>query len=377
MTLLNYYKKLKISPVFYKYRNILNHIQSRKFLYRQLGINENSIHKRDILEIAAGSGQNSVSLSIAKPNKIVLMEPNQVAINDIKKIYKNINLPHTKPIIINKTFQESKIKDKFDIVICENFLGTSKDDINVLKEIPKLIKKNGMLILTFISETGWLANLLRIHLAEKLRKISKLKKNDFMELNKIYMRAFKSHLETLEDMKRTPDDWIKDNLSNPEILNQGITIEKILSILKKFNLSIISTYPRIYEENRWFKSISIKNDNDGYQINKYHNSVEKFISYKEDNVLYDSKYNMELYLACNKIFNVIKKRMNIESKNKLIEHQIKKIIKITKNSQIKNSLKDYLKVLNSENLKPEEIANLKYFKKFFGKERFYVSLINS
>ena len=57
---LEYYIKENISPVHYKIKNLKKHFEIRNSLYRLLGIIPNFLKGKDILEVAPGSGHNSI-----------------------------------------------------------------------------------------------------------------------------------------------------------------------------------------------------------------------------------------------------------------------------------------------------------------------------
>ena len=57
---LDYYIKENISPVHYKISNIKKHFQIRNSLYRLLGFTPSFFYNKDVIEIAPGSGHNSI-----------------------------------------------------------------------------------------------------------------------------------------------------------------------------------------------------------------------------------------------------------------------------------------------------------------------------
>ncbi len=57
---LEFYQKHKISPVRQDISDLQSHFQRRKALYFHLGIMPNGIRDRKVLEVAPGSGHNSL-----------------------------------------------------------------------------------------------------------------------------------------------------------------------------------------------------------------------------------------------------------------------------------------------------------------------------
>ena len=147
---INYYIKHNVSPVTYNIDiNIL--LDQRKSLYRGIGITPLTINNKSILEIAAGSGQNSIFLAINNPKNLVLIEPNPKAVLDIRQNNNQIKINHTLPKILDIQLENYNSLEFFDIVICENWLGSSVYERKLRHKCFSLVAKNGFgLFLVYI-----------------------------------------------------------------------------------------------------------------------------------------------------------------------------------------------------------------------------------
>jgi SAM-dependent methyltransferase len=116
-THLEFYREHKIAPVRYDLSNIDAHLERRFSLYAKLGLLPLSFANSRILEVAAGTGHNSIYLAQLLPSELVLLEPNAVAIDYIRNVYQGFDKPHTAPEIVCATLEEYSPKDAFDIVI--------------------------------------------------------------------------------------------------------------------------------------------------------------------------------------------------------------------------------------------------------------------
>ena len=83
---LQYYINEGISPVHYDLTDIDKHFQIRASLYRLLGIIPSFFKGKDILEVAPGSGHNSIYTSTLLPRTYDLVEPNPMDVK-ILRIY--------------------------------------------------------------------------------------------------------------------------------------------------------------------------------------------------------------------------------------------------------------------------------------------------
>ena len=94
---LEYYVREGISPVHYNFPSLKVHFQTRASLCRLLGLVLDFVRGKDILEIAPGSGHNSIYTASLCRKNYDLVEPNSNGCKDILKIFKRIKFKHTKP----------------------------------------------------------------------------------------------------------------------------------------------------------------------------------------------------------------------------------------------------------------------------------------
>ena len=64
---LEYYKKNNISPVHYNLKNLKKHFEIRSSLYQLLGVPPKLVYGKDVLEVAPGSGHNSIYTATLMP----------------------------------------------------------------------------------------------------------------------------------------------------------------------------------------------------------------------------------------------------------------------------------------------------------------------
>ena len=152
---LEYYKKEFISPVHYDISNLNKHFQIRKNLYRLLGVIPNFLFNKDILEVAAGSGFNSIFTASLKPKKYDLVEPNLIGCKDIINLFKRLKIKHTKPKLYSKTLDNFNKKKLYDLVITEGWPGGYLDyDKKMLRKLSKFTKPGGLIFITFLPPSG-------------------------------------------------------------------------------------------------------------------------------------------------------------------------------------------------------------------------------
>lgn len=238
---LAYYKKHGISPV--RYAEV-GHAERMESLLRQLKVLPAYFAGRSVLEVAAGSGQTAQYIASLNPSQLTLVEPNPTGYADIISL--NITDDHW-----NATLEDFNTIESFDVVVCQNWLGSSAHERGLLKKLCGLVSHGGILLITCMSETGMKANGLRREIAERLL----VPGAPFDEQVAILVAAFGPHLATMKDMTRSHEDWVKDNMLNPAWAGIGLTLPMLINDIGG-EFDILGTSPDFIEDWRWFKSLT-------------------------------------------------------------------------------------------------------------------------
>jgi hypothetical protein len=374
MSLLKYYIDKGISPVNYYAKNTNEHLVRRKSLYNMLGIPSIAIRNSRILEIAAGSGQNSLYISAEHPREFVIVEPNPAALEQISANFTGLPPNYILPTVLPLRVEDFKPPSNFDIVICENWLGSSNDEINLLNRISDYVSSNGILIITILSIVGWLPNLLRHLLLNSLIDSYKIELS-YTDKFEIALSAFEKHLATLSSMTRSKEDWIRDNMINPTYLDQGLTLELVLNNLQSNGFSVLGTAPQFYSEWRWFKQLDIDPVSKNIAaLNAQDLNNFMFLDYRhtQNNSPGNNFDCKKLEHRCKDI--LISMQLNLNKKIML-----KKISELNPIFQsffpnLSSSLMEVLQLLSQDSITIEDIASMKNFKSWFGRETLYLSL---
>ena len=377
MSLLNYYLDKGISPVNYYANNINEHLARRKSLYDMLGMPSLAIRDSHILEVAAGSGQNSLYISGQSPKEFTIVEPNPAALKQIKENFASSPDHYTLPKVLPLKIEEFKPLSNFDIVICENWLGNSNDDINILNRISKFVSSNGILIITILSIVGWLPNLIRYMLLRFLLTSYKgqLSYDDKFE---IAFSAFEKHLNTLSSMTRSKEDWIRDNMINPYYLDQGLTLELVIRNIQANGFSVLSTSPQFFSEWRWFKQLNLDPlEKNIAAVNAQCLNNFMFLDYRfsESNRPSPNFDSMKFGIICDSILSSIQLNKN----KKVMFDKISELSSIFEVffPSLSSCLAETLQLLSQESISIEEVASMENFKNWFGRETLYLSLQRS
>lgn len=227
------------------------HLQRREALYSKLGILPFAFKGASVLEVAAGTGHNSLYLAQLKPARLLLLEPNATAVEHIYAAYAGFDRPHTPPEIVIQTLQEFESSEFFDVVLCENWLGNSDQELALLEKLSRLVAPGGALVVTTVAPIGFLPNMLRRFLVPYLVSPSM----EFEAKSAILEKTFAFHLNTLGAMTRTARDWVQDNMLNPAYYGLCLSIPAVIERLRK-QFDVVGSSPSFAEDWRWFKSLA-------------------------------------------------------------------------------------------------------------------------
>ena len=275
--LLRYYQRQGISPVRYNLDDIEAHFDRRDLLYRSLGLPPAAFRGSRVLEVAAGSGQNSLYVASCRPASYELVEPNLAGIRDIKAAYDGCRGPHTKPQLHTVHFEAFEPQTTYDIVLCENWLGSVPNEIAMIRKLASLVAPGGVLVLTFVPLCGFFPNI--------MRKLLTLRMTDhaltFEEQTTKLVDIFASHLSSIADMTRSHRDWVHDTMLNPHYLTIALPLETVIEAIGH-NMEALATFPRFTQDWRWFKSLTGKERKfNAHTLGAYRENLHNFLDYRK------------------------------------------------------------------------------------------------
>ena len=273
---LSYYKEHGISPVRYNYADPASHFQRRDCLYRSLGLPPAAFRGVRVLEVAAGSGQNSLYVATRRPASYDLVEPNPAGLRDIEAAYAGLSLPHTAPELYTTRFEDFAANASYDIVLCENWLGSLPHEIALIRKLAGLVAPGGVLVLTVVPHSGFFPNVVRKLLALRAADVNAPFEGRVRQL----AAMFGPHLSTIANMTRSHEDWVKDCLLNPHYLNVALPLDTVVEAIGA-EMEILATFPRFSTDWRWFKALTGEGRSfNALALKACRENVHNFIDYR-------------------------------------------------------------------------------------------------
>jgi SAM-dependent methyltransferase len=274
---LNYYRAQGIAPVHYEMRTLAEHFARRDSLYRTLGLPSAAFRGSRVLEVAAGTGQNSLYVASCAPASLDLVEPNPRGVEEIRALYRQHAGRLLEPRLHAVEFQAFAPEQLYDIVLCENWLGSLPRELVLIRKLARLVAPGGTLVVTIVPYSGFFPNVLRYLLARRIVDPHA----SFADQTASLVRAFGPHLKNIADMTRSHEHWVQDCVLNPHYLNVSLPPDMLLDQIGD-SMEILGSSPRFAPEWRWFKGLVGEARNfSGAFLRSYAENLHNFVDYRK------------------------------------------------------------------------------------------------
>jgi 2-polyprenyl-3-methyl-5-hydroxy-6-metoxy-1,4-benzoquinol methylase len=368
---LEYYMRHGINPVRYDLSNLQLHLERRSSLYRTLGVTPLALRGARVLEVAPGTGQNSLYLARLAPRCLTLVEPNPVAIRDIAAVYAREAAAPIPPLVIESRFEDYEPDEPFDVVVCENWLGSSDHERKLLRKLGQMVAPNGFLLVTAVSPVGMLPNLLRRALANRIAGAEL----PFAAQTAALCRAFGPHLRTLAAMTRGVTDWVQDNMLNPAYFGILLTVPMVLAEIPG-NFDVLGSSPRFAADWRWFKGLcGTERDFNRHVLTEYRAGTHNFFDHRCVLPPRDPGRNAEFESAALAVARSVQQWEAGEADADAVEDSARRVIGGIGDlpANWSAALEEFLDAFADPQLTPEVVSELSLFGPLFGRETIYLS----
>ncbi len=208
----DFYTKEGISPVTQDIEDLEKHFRRRHALYRHVGIVPSLLFGRSVLEFGPGSGHNSIVTAAMHPARYILVDANPVGLARTRDLLGQLTDDGATDIsVIESYIEDFETSERFDLVLCEGVLPTQEAPTELLSHIAQFVKPGGIILITCIDAASYLAEQLRRFAAT----LATHEESSTEEKLAVLVPLLGPHLDTIEGMGRSHEDWILDNLIQP------------------------------------------------------------------------------------------------------------------------------------------------------------------
>ncbi|MFA6412291.1 MAG: class I SAM-dependent methyltransferase [Syntrophales bacterium] len=389
---LKFYEEHGISPVSQDIGDIGLHFHRRIGLYRTLGITPLLFKNRDVLEVAPGSGYNSIVTASFGATSYDLVEPNPVGFSEMVSLFEKHKIKDPGIHFFNCRLEDFSEKRDYDIVLCEGLIpGLNKQD-EFIQLIANRVRPGGILVLTCSDAVSVFFETLRRYLARILVAQSGMSVSGggIEQITRLLSNAFHSHLSSLKGMSRPIEHWIMDNLLNPAASSMAasneFSIEKCLNTLGKA-FYFYGSSPNFLVHWGWHKEI--EQDPNSYNhvfMNYFLSQRHNLLHYRETG-LSNIDANRKMHSCCRQFSDLV------EQKNQQTEEcftadsisaditTVKELLNVIRPLGLKKSeaaIADFIALFDREAIPhAQDIAHLSAFGSAFGRGQQYISLVKA
>ncbi len=369
---LEFYEKLKISPVAQDISDFTRHIARRTALYRQLGLLPLTFQAAEVLEVGPGSGHNSIVTAGFNPRRYVLVEPNSTGFAALTKLFGDFGVANAE--LHNTLLEALPQPELFDIVLCEGLIPGLDNKNAFLRQLDAHVRPGGVLVMTCYDSVSMLFESARRLIGKRL-----VRDVDSMEQRiDILTRAFASHLATLKGMTRSPRDWVLDNLLAPPVFNvkDYFSISQAIGFFAEYYYFYQSS-PAFLSNYAWYKELP----SDPSEYNR--NYLEQFRANQHNLVHYQTlsapragELNIELETYCSELAQLAQQDKVEDGIAVSLLGRIKE--NLGQNMLASVALDETMALFASGEFAPEKIAgNYPAFRTAFGRGQQYISLVKA
>jgi len=248
---LEYYVEHHISPEHQNIEDIAVHYTRREKLYRQCGIPVLAFRNAEILEVGPGGGYNTLAFFHWNCKHVDLVEANPCGIQDMQILFEEQGIDDNKYEMYECKIEEYYTDRKYDIIIAEGFISHLYNREEVLDKLKSLINKQGIIVITCSDEVGYFVEIIKRLIGHILTQGF----SAYEEKVKYLTDIFKPQLEKLRGVSKLPEDWVRDNIFNPEMTNEmEFTLAQAIRYFEK-DFEILGSSPRMFTDYSWSKDI--------------------------------------------------------------------------------------------------------------------------
>jgi hypothetical protein len=312
-----------------------------------------------------------------------LLEPNPRGIADIRALYAIEEVSHTAPTLVEKKLEDFQPDHRWDVVLCENWLGSSTHERALLRKLGSFVLRHGVLVVTAVSPIGIAPNMIRRALAAKISPPGM----SFDNRTELLVEAFAPHLTTVEPMTRSSVDWVHDNLMNPAYFDLCLTVPMIIEEIGA-DFQIVGSNPVFAQDWRWFKSLYGEGRRfNAHFLSQYWSACHGFIDYQTVLPSRPEAANQVLENAALNLIGLVQKYEGSLSAVAGIDAKSKEVPLLRGVSDlmtaasgvfpgsVMESLREAAALLAKPSVTAQEVADMKTFYTLFGRETIYVSLL--
>lgn len=390
--LLKFYEQHKISPVSQDISDLDWHFVRRTGLYRTLGLPPLLFKDRDVLEVAPGSGFNSIVTASLGAGSYDLVEPNTTGFHKMTRMFEKADTGKTVVQFFNCRLEEYQERRTYDIILCEGLIQGLENQEQFILRLASYLRPGGVLVLTCSDAISLFFETLRQYVSRTLVAQAGLAEQGataFAQATEMLAKVFSPHLRLLKGMSRPASDWVHDVLLNPTVPSESIenefSVARCMDILGR-DFWLYGMSPDFLNHFGWYKEMSPypASHNDEY-VESFHSQRQCLLHYRETGHS-DARRNILLHGLCQQFAKTVAGKAPLSPP--LLSHQailrelepVRKILALIENCGLdisRAALAQFLELFEKGIPTPSDVAQAGAFGMAFGRGQQYISLVKA
>jgi len=244
---------------------------AREQLYVALGIAPHLLEGKSILEFGPGTGHNALYTDSLSPKRFVLVDGDEAILDASRDRLEAQGLPLVQREYVHALFEEFKTEEKFDLVIAEACIPNQPAPAETLRRMLTFVKPGGTMVFTTVSAASWLSEITR-----RIAKFRCRTPDGAVDVE-VLSHKLAPHFAELQEMARTPKEWILDNLLQPLSRGELFSIPNAINVLTEEYL-VSGSSPSFAQDWRWYKDVSTSRSTKHAEIiDQYHKHIAHFL----------------------------------------------------------------------------------------------------
>ncbi len=370
--LVDFYAKMSITTDHHQ-SPIEDHLALREKLYCQLGALPLLFNGRKVLEVGPGRAWNALA-PLHWGAQMDFIEPNPIAREGLVQLMREHHIPEDRWNVNPDRIEDVEVNEQYDIVIAEGFIPGTFQQEKVLGKIKNFLNPGGLAIVTTLDDISYFMEALRRAVAFHL--FDSLAIRDFEEQRKLAMTAFASHIEEMQYMTRTLEDWVNDVIFCPAVHADFFSIRDAVEGFGE-DFTSVGVSPNFACDMYWHKNLNVsRNEALLEQFDKKHHI---FISTTTENSERTAKENQRLFKQCEG-FRMMAKRFEAEPEKTLRKEIVTQLKAIsddvaTFDTKAALAINDAMLLLLDDKVTTSKIATAPHLKAVFGRGQQFISLM--
>lgn len=347
--------------------------EARSFLYSRLGAPLPFLKGMEVIEFGPGGGFNAVATSKYNPSLYYFVEASTVGVKQLKYFIDNKKICADKIEISTEEFLNFNIGKKFDLVIAEACIPGQMESEKYLSHISSFVKKDGLIIITTISKSSILSEILRAlygHLIQDSFK-DKNQYKQFLE------SKFITHLSKLGTNTRSIEDWVLDNIINT-CHKDGLHFSLLDATKVLSNFEFQSSVPTFLLDLAWYKNYTFSHSRNLEKLNYHWPLYEAYLldwRVTEEDLLLSVEMCQELSRLIEITYDEVFKVLNAGSSENKVDNVLIVLDKLRTTllpafNETKSSITDFMAVLESNSRLDYKFKD---FESWWGRGQQYVT----